>query len=330
MNLEQFKTKGVKQFAIRTAIFFAILLGFNFFVFLYFRHTPFFLKYLQLPEMFYFDFISGLRKKDFINAALFTAIIFILWNRDTILKLKFHKRDMKQTWTFAILAVLSQVAHYYYKFWIRTNSDFALQHTLSLSVLKYVFNISFVVFLALSVYNTGLFKAQYKKFKKQLPFVALILVVYYFLIQFFQSIWRILGNFVAWAQYHMLELTFDNVYLRMSDEIAPRLGVGDFIVGISSACSGIDSLLLFISLYSVLLVMDWDRMDRKRMFLLLIPGLIGTVIYNLLRVYLLMLVGILYSPEFAIDMFHSNIGWILFLGFFILFWHFGSKYVYKK
>ena len=110
----------------------------------------------------------------------------------------------------------------------------------------------------------------------------------------------------------------------------PTLGVNDFLVGISKECSGIDSLLLFISLYLFLFILNWKDIDKRRMAILFIPGLIGTFAYNLARIYILMLAGIFISPEFAADAFHSNIGWILFLGFFIIFWHFGSKYAYKK
>ena len=43
-----------------------------------------------------------------------------------------------------------------------------------------------------------------------------------------------------------------------------------------------------------------------------------------------MLVGIYIDPQFAVDTFHTNIGWMLFLVFFIIYWHFGSQWVYKK
>jgi hypothetical protein len=49
------------------------------FIHLFFRHTEFFIEYLALPKDFYFDFLTGLRKTDFINSALFGIAIFIIW-----------------------------------------------------------------------------------------------------------------------------------------------------------------------------------------------------------------------------------------------------------
>jgi len=84
---ERFKfiDRGIYQFAIRSLIFFTVVFGIYMFIFVYFRHTGFFMNYLSIPEAFYFEFLSGLRKRDFINAVMFTAIIFIIWNRDSIL-----------------------------------------------------------------------------------------------------------------------------------------------------------------------------------------------------------------------------------------------------
>ncbi|MBU0758396.1 MAG: archaeosortase/exosortase family protein [Nanoarchaeota archaeon] len=324
------ENKGLIEFVIRSAIFFGILFGFYFFIFIYFRHTDFFVRYLSVSDKFYFDFLTGLRKSDFINSALFTLAIFVIWNRELFMKMKVFRQVKKETVIFSVLAVLTQIGHYAFKYWIRTHPKEAFANTLMMSLLKYSFNIVFIVFLALAVYNSGIFRYYFHLVKKQIPILAGILVGYFFLIQFFQTVWRFLGNFVAGSVYALLNITFNNAYIRTSSISTPSLGVGDFLVGISKECSGIDSLLLFLSLYTAILVLDWKRLDRKRMYMLLVPGVIGTILYNVLRVYLLLLVGVWISPEFAVDMFHSNIGWILFLVFFMVFWQFGSEWVYVK
>ena len=324
------ENKGFVQFLLRSIIFFMVLFGFKFFVFLYFRHTLFFKKFLALPGDFYFDFLTGLRARDFLNSALFTLTIFAIWNRNRLLKLKPYKQNIKQSVIFAVLAVITQILHYLFKYSVRINMDALLKYNIVLTLVKYLFNILFIVFLGLAAYNFKFFKDNFNIYKKQIPILGIILVVYFFLIQFFQRIWRVLGNFVAFSVSKLLSLTLADVYLEINAASSPKLGANNFIVGISKECSGIDSLLLFLSLYTVILVLDWKRISKKRFFLLLIPGVLGTIFYNLFRVYLLLLVGVYYSPEFAVDMFHSNIGWILFLVFFIVFWHFGSDWVYKK
>ncbi|MFH0875000.1 MAG: archaeosortase/exosortase family protein [archaeon] len=322
------KNKGLVQIAIRTIIFASVLFGLYFFVFLYFRHTLFFLKYLKVGDDFYLPFLTGLRKADFINSALFTAVIFFIWNRKLFLNLKPYAQNYRESAIFFTLAILTQIFHYILKYFMRINIDFAVNNALVLALTKYAVNIIFVILLAISAYNLSFVKEMFAKLKRQIPAFFAILAGYFFLIQFFQRIWVILGTFVATVEYHLLKLTFGSAYLSTVNGIS--LGYKSFVVGISAECSGIDSLLLFLSIYTVLFVLDWNIMNRKRMFLLLMPGIIGTIAYNILRVYLLMLVGILYSPEFAIDIFHTNAGWILFLVFFIVFWHFASSWVYIK
>ncbi|NTV24541.1 MAG: archaeosortase/exosortase family protein, partial [Nanoarchaeota archaeon] len=202
--------------------------------------------------------------------------------------------------------------------------------SLFLTLVKYGSNALFVIFVALAVYNLKFVKEQLLKYRMQMPVLLVLCAGYFTLIQVFQKLWLVLGTMVAKSIHFLLSLTFSDVVIRLTPGQAPRLGVGKFIVGISDACSGIDSLLLFLSIYVALFALDWKMMHRRRMLILLIPGIVGTIAYNILRVYLLMLVGIFISPEFAIDMFHTNVGWILFLTFFIVYWHFGSKWVYKK
>lgn len=321
---------GMVRFFLRTLVFFGIVFGFQMFVHLYFRHTTFFINYLKIPDSFYFPFLTGLRKTDFINSILFSIVVFFIWNRKIIFNIKKYYQDKKQTFLYGSIAILVLISHYILKFWINSNIEKALKFILLFTILKYLFNAAFLIFTAISVYNLEIFKDQFSKFKKQIfPFLALI-TIYFFIIQLFQTLWRVLGNMIANTLAFLFRLTYDNVHLNTEAFRAPTLGVNNFIVGISSECSGIDSLLIFLSLFTVLLVLDKDRLDLKRMAILFIPGIIGTIGYNILRIYLLILVGVHINPEFAVDVFHSNIGWILFLVFFVIFWHFGSKWVYIK
>ena len=322
--------KGFMQFVARTLIFFAVLFAIQLSLMFYLRYTQFFIKYLQLGNEYYFPFLTGLRKTDFINAVLFTIIIFLLWNRKTILAFKPYKQNKNQTFFFSVISALAFVSHYVFKYFVNRDISFAEQHTFGIAIIKYAFNILFVVLLGAAVYNTNFLRESFSRFKKQIPFFALLLAGYFFVIQIFQMAWRYLGTFVARTIYFLLHLTIDSAFIRVNPNQSPLIGVGKFIVGISEECSGIDSLLLFLSLFTVILALDWYKINRKRMFLLLVPGIIFTVLYNILRVYSLILVGVYYDPQFAVDTFHTNIGWILFLLFFFVFWNFGSKWVYQK
>lgn len=328
----EFKAKkGLFELSIRSLVFFGILIGLYLALMLWIRHTPFFIQYLRIDTDFYLPFFTGLRKTDFLNAAIFALIGFVLWNRDYIKNLKVFKRKWNETIIFAIISIFFIFLHYLLKYWIAINPEPAEQHLLALTIIKQVLVGLFAIFLALAVYTQGFIKKIIKdKWKSILIFLA-IGIFYFFLIQFFQLIWYSLSYFVTISLRFMLGLIFDNVYFSPGNTLSgPRLGASGFNVGISNECSGVDSMLLFLSLYALLLVLDWKRLNKKKMFILLIPGIIGTVAYNILRIYLLMLVGIFIDPKFAVDVFHTNIGWMLFLIFFVVFWHFGSKWVYLK
>ncbi len=328
--LKPFKRKGFRQFVIRTSIFFVILLAIQLSIFLYFSKTGFFRTYLAIPTIFYFEFLQGLSKQDFLNSAIFVIVAFFLWRREDIFKLHSYKQDYKQTLIFSILALSSLLLHYLFKYWIVTNLSLTLRYVILIILIKYTLNILFVVFLALSIYNLNFIRFFIKKFYIDMIFFTIILVLYYKIIEWFQDSWLFFSTVVGKILYFIFSKFFDNVTFRISSQAGPILGVEDFKVGISKVCSGIDSLLFFISLFTILFVLNWKELDKKRMMLLLIPGLIGTFILNIARVFLIVLIAIKISPELAVDLFHTNAGWVLFLGYFIIFWHFGSKWVLRN
>jgi len=92
------------------------------------------------------------------------------------------------------------------------------------------------------------------------------------------------------------------------------IGTKDFTVVISSRCSGSQGILLVTLLFAGYL---WWFRDRHRFpqSLVMFPIGIGLMfLVNAVRIALLILVGIWISPRIAVDGFHSQAGWIGFLG----------------
>ena len=328
--LKPFKKQGFKQFIIRTVVLFTIFFGLQFFIFLYFSQTLFFRKYLAIPTVFYFSFLQGLSKQDFLNSLIFVVVAFLLWNREEILSFRVFKQNIRQTILFSFLAFLSLVFHYLFKYWVVVNIKLALQHAMPITLVKYGFNILFIVLLAFAVYNTKFMKFFLKNFYKSIIFFSVILALFYKLIDWFQNSWFFFSYTVGKVLKFVFSIFFHNVGFYIDKSAGPVLTVENFSVGISKVCSGIDSLLFFISLFAILVVLNWKELDKKRMAVLFIPGLIGTFILNIIRVFLIILIAVKISPKFAVDLFHTNAGWILFLAYFIGFWHFASKWVLKN
>jgi hypothetical protein len=91
----------------------------------------------------------------------------------------------------------------------------------------------------------------------------------------------------------------------------PYIALGNFAVMIGPACSGIESLFMFVGLFILLVVYEQKRLDFRKSAFVFFLGLIGTYILNIIRVTLLMVIGQKH-PDFALGMFHSNAAWILF------------------
>lgn len=328
--LKIFEKKGFKQFVVRAAIFFAILLVLQLGIFLFFSKTAFFVEHLAIPAEFYFKILYGLNKQNFLNSAIFVIVSFLLWRRKDILDFKPYKQDYKQTLIFGISAFLFFISHYAFKYWVKLNLEYALDHVTLITALKFSFNLFFIVFLGFAIFNREFIFNFIKKYFKDIIAFSILLILYYYLIWWFHESWFFFSVIIGKSLYFVFSIIFDDVVLLLAPGSGPTLGVGSFFVGISSVCSGIDSLLFFISLFIILVITNWNELNKKRMFLLFIPGIIGTYLLNIIRVFLLVLVGVKISPEFAVDVFHTNGGWILFLVYFIAFWHFGSKWVLKN
>ena len=80
----------------------------------------------------------------------------------------------------------------------------------------------------------------------------------------------------------------------------------------------------------MIFILDYKRLKKKVAIPLYFVGIIGMFLTNIIRILLLFIVGAYWSPKFAVGMFHSNVGWILFIAYFAIFWWIASKYVYKK
>ena len=321
---------GFKQFVIRTVVFFVILIGLQMGIFLFLSGTPFFIKYFAIPDAFYLPFLVGLNKQNMISSVLFVVVSFILWRLKDILEFTEYKQNKKETVMWSILAVASFTLHYVLKYLIKMNLDAALGYSSGLTFLKYGLNILFVAFLALAVFNKRFIFSFIKKYRIDILVFTIMFVAYYHIIWWFQDSWQFFSNFVGNILYFVFSKQFHNVVFRVADAAGPTLGVENFYVSISKVCSGIDSLLFFISLFVILVITNWDSLNKIRMALLFIPGIIGTYLLNIIRIYLLVLIAVRISPKFAVDFFHTNAGWVFFLTYFIVFWQFGRKWVIRN
>jgi exosortase/archaeosortase family protein len=140
------------------------------------------------------------------------------------------------------------------------------------------------------------------------------------------------SNIVSVCLKFALQIFYPNTFLlpNLLKDQGPILSAGGFTAQIGAPCSGIDSFLMFTALYIVIFALDRNKLKTGIYWLLFPIGLIGIFLFNILRLFLLYLVGIHISAKFAEGLFHQNIGWIIFIAYFILFWAISNRFIYKK
>jgi exosortase/archaeosortase family protein len=152
--------------------------------------------------------------------------------------------------------------------------------------------------------------------------ISLVLATsFYFSFSTIFKLWPYLSAVVLWAVSRMLALTQDSVV------IVPPLTIQlrEFSVTIGEYCSGIESLFLISALYILIGCLERERIRLIRFILAFFPLLVGMFSLNIIRVYGIILAGLWFGPEIAAKLFHTYLGMILFLSYFVLFWKFSAS-----
>lgn len=194
------------------------------------------------------------------------------------------------------------------------------------SLLLHVVLILSVVFLFLGVFSVAFIKWLFVNFKHELVVCSVMAVALYSMVFQVWKLWPYFSHVVLQVVYAKLSLTFDNVTI-----IEPLiLRVNNFSILVGQACSGLDSLFLFTALYWFFGIVDWREFNKTRLILAFFPAALGLFAINILRIYLLVLIGALWSPKLALGLFHTYAGLILFMVYFLVFWKLAMTWLKTK
>ncbi|MBI5148346.1 exosortase/archaeosortase family protein, partial [Candidatus Pacearchaeota archaeon] len=179
-----------------------------------------------------------------------------------------------------------------------------------------------------AVFGIDFFKNAFIKAKTEFLFAIPFSLIVYWFADFLRSYWLLLSKTVTASVYLLLKISMLKPRVFIKDGV-PWIGARNFVVGIIETCSGIEGIAYFLLLYTSLLIFNWRKLNLKNALFAYIPGLIGVFLVNILRVYLTILVGVFYSQDFAVGLFHTNIGIFLFIVYFIVFWIIAIKFIRK-
>jgi len=329
-----FKKLGFRNFSIQLMLFVGVAILIDILITGVFRNTLFFKNNLLIPKIFVLSISTY--KVTAINAIIFGIIAFIILTYKKLLDIKKFSFKKYQI-IYILLAVITLFFQYYFRFMIVHNIEYFLQNTLLWGIVKIAIMFVYIILLAIGIFGFKFINYFFQKYKKQILISATITIAFFFLMLLVQNLWSYFSNFISNVLYHIFNIFFSNVTYKpfvssftMTEGGGPLLGINGFKAIIGKPCSGIDSFLLFTSLYSLIFILDYKRLKKPLTILLFAVGAIGMFLTNLIRIFLLFIVGAYIDAKFAIGMFHSNIGWILFIIYFFIFWYFASKVVYKK
>jgi exosortase/archaeosortase family protein len=246
---------------------------------------------------------------------LVSTIAFVLYERESLQKIKIPPYNKKNLLYVFLSFLLIPVFFLTAQSLLRQPTMYA---NIPLLLITHILLILIPILLIPGVFGTAFIRTFIREYKKQILIAVAMGVLFDISIFYVWKLWPIFSTMVLHAVYFLLSLTFKEVY------IVPPFGIflTNFVVFIEEACSGVDSLYLFSLLYLLLAFLDWRKFNKKKLLLMFVPSIIGLFAVNILRVYVLILAGVLVSPELTVTLFHTYIGMIFFIIYFILFWRF--------
>jgi len=286
----------------------------------FFKRLVLFLTYWWgiVPGFLYLvrDYFRLANYARFAYPTVITPMLFLLivWAyQKELKKIKFPKSN-KQTMVFALLSLgslwfylsLYPIAAYLI---IQKNITAEWVYlTLVYGSLTLVYAFAFMALFSWKII---------KKFKQQIGVYFGLNALYYGLFFLLFRHWGLFSKLTGILTFPLLKQIYPTTKLIIEGNNI-GLFIDTFRVGLGEACSGTMLILLFIVLYGAICCVRPAKINRKRGVALLLLGSMGAFLLNVIRVFLLMVIGTK-NPEFAMGLFHTNATWILFVGYFLFY-----------
>lgn len=261
-------------------------------------------------------------------------LIFFTISREKLYRIKNHKINLAQNLLFLFLTLLVQIP---ILLLIKKGVDNLtydagrqcqiINQLIPISLALGFLMIFYLLFSLLIFFDFDCLRKIYKKFRKEILVAFLFVVIgsiVAVLLYFF--IWEYLALFIAKVLFVLYKLSYSDAVLFINGNI-PALTVNGITIYITKACTGIEGMAFFAVFFAATLLMDWNKVNKKKALYVGILGIIIAQAINILRIYSLIIVAIEYDGKFAFSVFHPNIGWILFIPFFIIFYELTFNYV---
>jgi len=139
---------------------------------------------------------------------------------------------------------------------------------------------------------------------------GVVVLFTFFPYRLFHMIWPKYSQVIASLAYYAAKPFV--VGLALTNQPVPIIWGPRLNLSIVFACSGFSALALFDSLVALVALLDWNDLNHTRMLVAYILGAAAILVANVVRVSLLVIVGNVISPQYAVGRFHVNAGWVFF------------------
>jgi exosortase E/protease (VPEID-CTERM system) len=119
--------------------------------------------------------------------------------------------------------------------------------------------------------------------------------------------WLTMSDFTLQMTAIVLTVVYDVIILDIAHNI---IGARDFWVTVDQACSGIEGMVVSLSITAMYLFLSRDFLKFPRALLLLPLACVLSAVFNVIRIALLVVIGAEWFPEIAVKGFHSVAGWV--------------------
>lgn len=178
-------------------------------------------------------------------------------------------------------------------------------------------------FTALGCFGIGNVERVWTAYRREIVYSFAIGVSFYLFLQLVYLLWQPLASVVLVSVNSLLGLS------GLEATVAPpnTLMFDKFGITIAEFCSGVESIALFTGLYAIMGLLDWKKLNKKRYFAVFPAALLGLCVFNILRVYGLIMAGYYINPEIAFSLFHTYAGMVFFIIYSAIFWAIAYNYL---
>jgi len=253
------------------------------------------------------------------KAMIFALIAFVLLARHN------KSRIELQPWQPLLLFWFAAAASFFVLAWVATTSLLAGHNDIQNLITAHGGLLLCLVFAAIGCFGPKNMQLLWRQYKREIVLSAGLAIAFFLFLTIVYALWQPLAAIVLYCVHNLLMFSGLQAVV-----VPPNTLIFDkFGITVAEYCSGIESIALFTSLYALVGLLDWKRLNVRRYIITFPFALIMLFMLNIVRVYALIMAGYYINTEIAFSLFHTYAGMIFFILYSAAFWAVAYKYLLK-